>query len=139
MRRLARERVAAAPFEVKLLDLPGEEIPLEDKSVDTILLTFTLCTIPDFQKALAQMRRVLKPGGQLIFCEHGEAPDESVRAWQNRINPIWKRIAGGCNINRPVPQYLQNAGFTLDKLESRYLPDTPRIAAFNYWGVASHG
>ena len=139
MRRLASERIAAAPFEVKVLDLPGEEIPLEDKSVDTVLLTFTLCTIPDFQTALAQMRRVRKPGGQLIFCEHGEAPDESVLKWQNRINPIWKRIAGGCNINRPVPQYLQDAGFVIDKLESRYLPDTPRIAAFNYWGFASKG
>jgi ubiquinone/menaquinone biosynthesis C-methylase UbiE len=139
MRRLAGERIAAAPFEVKLLDLPGESIPLDDKSVDTVLLTFTLCTISDFRQALAQMRRVLKPGGKLLFCEHGEAPDESVRKWQNRINPLWKKIAGGCNLNRPIPHCLEEAGFAIENLETLYLPNTPRIAAFNYWGHASLG
>ena len=139
MRRLAAERIEAAPFEVKLLDLPGESIPLDDASVDTVLLTFTLCTIPDFRTALAQMRRVLKPGGKLLFCEHGEAPDESVRKWQNRINPLWKRIAGGCNLNRPIPRCLEEAGFVVHDLETLYLPNTPRIAAFNYWGRAALG
>ncbi len=139
MRRLAAERIEAAPFEVKLLDLPGESIPLDDASVDTVLLTFTLCTIPDFRTALAQMRRVLKPGGKLLFCEHGEAPDESVRKWQNRINPLWKRIAGGCNLNRPIPHCLEEAGFVVQDLETLYLPNTPRIAAFNYWGRAALG
>jgi len=139
MRRLAAERIEAAPFEVKLLDLPGESIPLDDASVDTVLLTFTLCTIPDFRAALAQMRRVLKPGGKLLFCEHGEAPDESVRKWQNRINPVWKRIAGGCNLNRPIPRCLEEAGFVVHDLETLYLPNTPRIAAFNYWGRAALG
>ena len=137
MRKLAGERIAAAPFEVKLLDLPGESIPLDDHSVDTVLLTFTLCTIPDFRTALAQMRRVLKPGGKLLFCEHGEAPDDSVRKWQNRINPIWKKIAGGCNLNRPIPHCLEEAGFEVQSLETLYLPNTPRIAAFNYWGRAA--
>lgn len=139
MRRLAAQRIEAAPFEVRLLDLPGESIPLDDASVDTVLLTFTLCTIPDFRTALAQMRRVLKPGGKLLFCEHGEAPDESVRKWQNRINPLWKRIAGGCNLNRPIPHCLEEAGFVVHDLETLYLPNTPRIAAFNYWGRAALG
>ena len=139
MRRLAQERIEAAPFEVKLLDLPGESIPLDDQSVDTVLLTYTLCTISDFRTALAQMRRVLKPGGKLLFCEHGEAPDESIRKWQNRINPLWKRIAGGCNLNRPIPRCLEEAGFVIEKLETLYLPNTPRIAAFNYWGSAALG
>lgn len=139
MRRLAAQRIEAAPFEVRLLDLPGESIPLDDASVDTVLLTFTLCTIPDFRTALAQMRRVLRPGGKLLFCEHGEAPDESVRKWQNRINPLWKRIAGGCNLNRPIPHCLEEAGFVVHDLETLYLPNTPRIAAFNYWGYAALG
>ena len=118
-------------------ELPGEEVPLDDDSIDTVVLTYTLCTIPDFRTALAQMRRVLKPGGSLLFCEHGEAPDESVRRWQARINPFWKRIAGGCNLNRPIPTCLEDAGFSIAKLETMYLPATPKIAAFNYWGSAS--
>jgi ubiquinone/menaquinone biosynthesis C-methylase UbiE len=137
MRERARERVARAPFEVKWLDLPGEEIPLEDDSVDTVLLTYTLCTIPDFQTALLQMRRVLRPGGRLLFSEHGAAPDPGVRRWQDRINPIWRRLAGGCNINREVPAALEQAGFKIESLETLYLPKTPRIAAFQYWGFAT--
>jgi len=136
MRRRAAERVASAPFEVKWLALSGEEIPLEDDSADTIVLTYTLCTIPDFRAALAGMRRVLKPGGRLLFAEHGAAPDESVRKWQDRINPFWKKMAGGCNINREVPRALEEAGFKVESLEMMYLPGTPRVAAFNYWGHA---
>jgi SAM-dependent methyltransferase len=135
MRRRAEPRLAASPIEVKWLSLPGEEIPLEDDSADTILLTFTLCTIPDFRRALEQMRRVLKPSGQLLFCEHGVAPDPSIQKWQKRINPLWKKLAGGCNLNRPIPSCLEDAGFKLQQLDSMYLPNTPRIAAFNYWGV----
>ncbi len=137
MRRKAQANIAASPVEVRLLELPGEEVPLDDNSIDTVVLTYTLCTIPDFRAALAQMRRVLKPGGTLLFCEHGEAPDESVRRWQARINPFWKLIAGGCNLNRPIPTCLEDAGFSIAKLETMYLPSTPRIAAFNYWGSAS--
>ena len=136
MRRRAAPRLADSDIEVKWLSLPGEEIPLEDQSADTILLTFTLCTIPDFKRALEQMRRVLKPSGQLLFCEHGEAPDPSTQKWQRRINPIWKKIAGGCNLNRRIPSCLEDGGFEIKKLDSMYLPNTPRIAAFNYWGVA---
>ena len=139
MRRRAQSKLDASPVEVKWLDLPGEEIPLDDASVDTVLLTFTLCTIPDAARALNQMRRVLKSDGQLLFCEHGAAPDAGVRKWQDRINPIWKRIAGGCNINREIPRLIEAAGFAIEKLESMYLPETPRIAAFNYLGMANRG
>ncbi len=137
MRQKAKANIAGSPVPVEWLDLPGEEVPLDDKSVDTVVLTYTLCTIPDYRAALAQMRRVLKPGGRLLFCEHGEAPDESVRRWQARVNPFWKKIAGGCNLNRPIPTNLEEAGFRVDDLETMYLPKTPRIAAFNYWGRAS--
>ncbi len=118
MRRKAQSRLAAAPFEIKWLDLPGEEIPLEDDSADTVLLTYTLCTIPDFRTALAQMRRVLKPGGTLLFSEHGAAPDPGVRKWQGRINPIWKKRAGGCNLNREVPRAIEEAGFKIQELDT---------------------
>lgn len=137
MRRKAAPRIADAPFPVEWLSLPGEEIPLEDNSADTVLLTFTLCTIPDFARALDQMRRVLKPGGRLLFAEHGEAPDENVRKWQERINPIWKRFAGGCNVNRRIPQLIEAGGFKIEEVDSMYLPQTPKIAAFQYWGSAT--
>jgi ubiquinone/menaquinone biosynthesis C-methylase UbiE len=137
MRLKAAPRLPQAPFPVEWLGLPGEEIPLDDNAADTVLLTFTLCTIPNFAKALEQMRRVLKPGGKLLFSEHGAAPDEDVRKWQDRVNPIWKIFAGGCNINREVPRLLEESGFKIESLETMYLPGTPRVAAFQYWGVAS--
>lgn len=137
MRKLAQDKIAAAPFEVEWLGLPGEEIPLEDNSVDTVLLTYTLCTIPDWRKAMAGMRRVLKPGGKLIFCEHGRAPDAGVRRWQNRINPTWKKIAGGCNINRPMDQCIETSGFKIGQLNTEYIRKTPRIVGFTYSGFAT--
>ncbi len=137
MRQLAQPNLARSRIEVEWLDLPGEQVPLEDDSVDTVLLTYTLCTIPDFRGALAQMRRVLRPGGRLLFCEHGAAPDASVRRWQDRINPLWSMVSGGCNLNRPVPQLIGDAGFDVGELETMYLPGTPRFAGFNYWGSAT--
>ena len=136
MRRKGRHLSNKAAFPVHWLDLPGEEIALEDESVDTIVMTYTLCTIPDWNRALNQMRRVLKRGGRLLFCEHGRAPDEKVRRWQNRINPIWRLVAGGCNVNRPIPDLIQTAGFTIEQLETAYLPKAPSFAGFNYWGSA---
>ncbi len=136
MRAKARANLEKSPIEVKLIDLPGERIPLDDNSVDTVLLTYTLCTIPDWHGALRQMRRVLKPGGKLVFTEHGRAPDAGVRKWQDRINPVWKKFAGGCNLNRPIPELLQESGFTLERLDKMYLPSTPRLFGYNYWGVA---
>ena len=136
MRRRAQKNLHNSPVEVKWLDLPGEEIPLESNSVDTIVLTYTLCSIPDWQRALEQMRRVLKPGGQLLFSEHGAAPDHAVHKWQNRINPIWKPIAGGCHLNRPIQTLLQQSGFEIKQLTTEYMGGLPKFVGFNYSGLA---
>jgi len=135
MTRMARQSADALPFQVEFIGLPGEEIPLEDGSVDTVVLTYTLCTIPDTAAALRQIGRVLKPGGELIFCEHGIAPDASVRRWQDRLNPVWKRLGGGCNLNRPIPTIIETEGFRITSLDTMYLPGW-RPASFNYWGSA---
>lgn len=134
MRVKAQKALAATDLEVRWLDLPGEEIPLDDASADTIVLTYTLCTIPGWQQALEQMRRVLKPGGKMVFSEHGQAPDAAVRKWQDRINPYWGKIAGGCHLNRPIPNMLEQGGFVVEEVDSMYLPG-PKWATFNYWGV----
>ena len=136
MRRRAARRVSESPVPVEWLDLPGEQIPLEDGSVDCVLLTYTLCTIPDYTTALAGMRRVLRPGGKLLFCEHGAAPDPRIRAWQDRINPLWGRLLGGCHVNRDVPALLRGGGFEIEQLEQMYLPNTPKVAGYQYWGLA---
>lgn len=138
MHRLAKKRIADAGLDVELIGLSAEKIPLEDESLDTILVTFTLCSIPDPAAALNEMNRVLKPSGKLIFCEHGRAPDESVRRWQEKLTPIWKRFAGGCHLNRDIPALLDAAGFRTDDLETAYLGG-PRPMTFNYWGQASKG
>jgi hypothetical protein len=130
MRKLARKNLQRSPIDVRWIALPAGEIPLDDESVDTVLLTFTLCTVPDWQAALLQMRR------KLIFCEHGAAPDETIRRWQARLTPCWKRIAGGCHLDRPIPEYIEEAGFRITEMESAYLRGVPRIAGFNYWGTA---
>lgn len=135
MRRKAEPRVEASGLDVEFIDLPGEEIPLEAGSVDTVLVTYTLCTIPDAVTALDGMRRVLKPGGKLLFCEHGRAPDEDVRRWQNRLNPGWSRIAGGCNMNRDIPALLAEGGFEITIDERMYIPGL-RVLSYNYWGAA---
>lgn len=134
--KLAGERAKDVTFPVEFIGLPGEQIPLADDSVDTVLVTYSLCTIPDPMQALAGMRRVLKPGGKLVFCEHGAAPDAAVAKTQNRVNPVWKVLFGGCNLNRKIDKIIEGSGFKIDNLESMYLPSTPRFAGFNYWGVA---
>ena len=136
--KIARQRHTELPFELDFVGLPGEEIPLEDRSVDTVMVTYSLCTIPDPEAALAGMRRVLREDGTLIFCEHGEAPDPEVKKWQDRVNPVWSKLLGGCNLNRPIPSLLEAAGFVVHELDTMYLPGTPRIAGYNYWGIARH-
>ncbi len=131
-----RRAAARHALPVELVGLRGEEIPLEDDSIDTIVITYTMCTIPDLPAALAQMRRVLKPGGRMLFSEHGAAPDESVRRWQDRINPTWKKLAGGCNLNRCVDHEIREAGFRLERLDQGYIPG-PKPWCYNYWGTAS--
>jgi ubiquinone/menaquinone biosynthesis C-methylase UbiE len=135
MRRKAQPNVAASNLDVEFIDLPGERIPLEADSVDTVLVTYTLCTIPDAVAALEGMRRVLKPGGQLIFCEHGAAPDERVRKWQHRLNGGWRRFAGGCNMNRDIVSLVAAGGFKVTMDERMYIPG-PRILNYNFWGTA---
>lgn len=139
MRARAGARAAQSPIPLEFLGLPGEQIPLDNESADTILITYTMCTIPDVMKALGEMRRVMKPAGKMIFCEHGEAPDESVRRWQRRITPVWKAIGGGCHVGRPIPKLIQDAGFKVEDMQTMYLPGTPRFAGFNYWGSATKG
>ena len=132
----AKKRAAGMPFAVEHLALEGERIPLEAGSIDTVLVTYTLCTIPDVLTALDGMRRVLKPTGRLIFCEHGMAPDARVLRWQKRINPLWSKLLGGCTLDRDVPSLLKQSGFAFDTIESAYLDGGPAIASFNYWGTA---
>ncbi|HEY6131866.1 MAG TPA: class I SAM-dependent methyltransferase, partial [Halioglobus sp.] len=134
--KLARKHLAHLDFEVEFIGLSGEEIPLADASVDTVLVTFALCTIPDPVTALRGMSRVLRPGGSLVFCEHGRAPDPEVRKWQDRINPLWRRIAGGCHLNRDIPHLLDAGGFAVAVMQTGYLPSTPKFAGYNFWGSA---
>lgn len=109
---------------------------MENNSADTVLLTYTLCSISDWHTALRQIHRVIKPSGKLLFCEHGAASDKSVLKWQNRINPICKIIGGGCHLNRSISKYLHDGGFNIKAMETLYLPKTSRIADFNYVSVA---
>ena len=135
MRRKAQPNVEASRLDVELIDLPGEEIPLESNSVDTVLVTFTLCSIDDAAAVLEGMRRVLKPRGKLLYCEHGAAPDDRVRRWQDRLNPAWKRVSGGCNMNRDIPRLIECTGFRVTSDERMYIPG-PKILSYNYWGTA---
>jgi SAM-dependent methyltransferase len=134
---LAGERARNLDFPVEFIGLPGEEIPLADSSVDCIVMTYSLCTIPDPLAALAGMRRVLRHGGRLLFTEHGLAPDVDVQRWQHRLDRPWGAIAGGCHLNRDIPALLEAGGFRAENLETMYLPKTPRFAGFNFWGSAS--
>lgn len=136
MRRLAQKRIADLPFEFEWLDLGAEDIPLDAGSVDTVLVTYTLCTIKDPMRALANMRRVLAPKGRLVFLEHGTAPDPAVRRWQDRLNGVWGRFAGGCNLNRDPRRLIENAGFLIERLDSHYARGTPQFAGYMTCGIA---
>lgn len=135
MRGKAKPLVDESALDIEFIDLPGEQIPLDADSADTVLVTYSLCTITDAVIALEGMRRVLKPGGRLLFCEHGRAPDDSVLRWQNRINPAWRRIAGGCNMNRDIPSLLEAGGFRMVSDERMYIPGV-KVLSYNYWGIA---
>ncbi len=135
MLSIARRRAADIAFPVDLRRESADALSLGDRSVDTIVMTFTLCSIPEPLRALREMRRVLKPGGRLLFVEHGLAPDAGVRRWQERLNPLWKRLAGGCNLNRKIDALLGESGFRLAELHSDYLPG-PRLLTYAYEGSA---
>ena len=133
---MAKKVADSENIEVNFISSGAEEIPLPDKYFDSVLITYTMCTIPEVARANREIKRVLKTGGKLIFCEHGEAPDENIRKWQKRIKPVWGKLAGGCNIDRKIPKLIQNSGFEIVELEEMYLPKTPKIAGYNYWGYA---
>jgi SAM-dependent methyltransferase len=135
MWKAGRERVRQSAVPVERVGLSGEQVPLDRHMADTVLVTYSLCTIPDAVAALHEMRRILKPGGRLLFLEHGAAPEESVRKWQGRIDPLWKRIAGGCHSGRPIPKLLEQAGWKIDEMEEGYISG-PKPLAYNYWGSA---
>jgi len=115
----------------------AEEIKLKSNSIDTVVITYTLCSIPNPMDALKEIKRVMRSDANILFCEHGIAPDIKVSKWQNRINPIWGKLFGGCNINRDIPSIISNSGFKVQNLEQMYLPSTPKIVGYNYWGSAS--
>ena len=131
----ARDAVAAVPFPVERLGLSGERLPLPDASADTVVCTYTLCTIPGPESALHEMKRVLKPGGAILFSEHGRAPDANVARWQDRIEPVWKRLAGGCHLSRDIPALLKGAGLRLSSADEMYVPG-PKFVSYTYWGEA---
>jgi SAM-dependent methyltransferase len=134
-RRLAAKRLAQSPIPIEFVGLDGADLPLEDNSVDHVLTTWTLCTIPAVERALREFRRVLRPGGALHFIEHGLAPDARVARWQGRLNPIQKRVAGGCHLNRPIDRLIEGAGFETEKLD-RYYASGPKPYVCQYEGVA---
>ena len=136
MIELARQETKKSSIEITFLQEYAERISLKDNSVDTILLTYSLCTIPDPISALKEMKRVLRSNGCLVYCEHGMAPESSIRKWQNRLNPINSYFSGGCNLNRNISQLITESGFKIQKSETMYLPGTTKLVGYNYWGTA---
>jgi ubiquinone/menaquinone biosynthesis C-methylase UbiE len=136
---IAMARQARDPaMPVNFIEASAEAIPLNDYSVDTVVTTWTLCSIPDAAMALTEMRRVLRPTGKLLFVEHGMAPDQNVRRWQDWLTPAWKRISGGCHLNRPISTMIASAGFRIDRVEIGYMPG-PKPMTFMYEGSARPG
>ena len=121
---------------IDLLQGDGEELPIPNNSIDTVLITYTMCTIPNVQRSLAEIKRVLHREGKLLFCEHGLAPDKNVQKWQNKLNPIWKKCLGGCNLNRNIPELVLKSGFSFESINEMYIPSTPKFIGYNYWGTA---
>lgn len=133
---MTRKSVRNSAVPVELIEGSAEAIPLEDRIVDTVVTTWTLCSIPDTGRALGEMRRVLKPGGELLFAEHGWSPDPKVQAWQNRLTPLWKRVGGGCHLNRPIERLIAGGGFRITELKTGYMKG-PRPMTFIYEGRAT--
>jgi ubiquinone/menaquinone biosynthesis C-methylase UbiE len=132
---MATASIESAGRSPHLVEGSAEAIPLDDRSIDTVVTTWTLCTIPNVRSAPEEMRRVLKPEGRLLFVEHGRSPDAGVRRWQEGLNPIWKTIAGGCHLNRPIDELIQRAGFKIERMETGYAKG-PKPLTFMYEGAA---
>lgn len=132
----ARAQASRKGWQVDLRQGVGEAIPFNDGSFDTVVCTYTLCSVDDPGQVLSELRRILKPGGKLLFLEHGKAPDPGVARWQQRIEPMWKPLAGGCHLTRPIGSALRGAGFSVEPLGQAYLPKTPRVMGWMEWGVA---
>jgi ubiquinone/menaquinone biosynthesis C-methylase UbiE len=132
---MARKKRPAAEFPVEYLDASAEELPLDSGSIDTVVSTWTLCSVPDAARALREARRVLKPGGLLLFTEHGFAPDPRVQAWQRRLDPLWSRVAGGCHLDRRIDRLIREAGFDIAEMTNEYLKG-PRPITYTYSGQA---
>ncbi len=136
--RMARRKLDASPYRVELFCRSAEELLFRDASFDTVVLTWTLCSIPHPLRALAEIRRVLKPDGRLLFVEHGLSPDPKVQAWQHRLTPIWKRIGGGCHLNRKIDDLVRPSGFNIVELQTAYI-SVPKAMTFTYQGIACPG
>lgn len=136
MAALARERMASVGIEVEHHQTTAEKLPFDADSFDSVVCTLTLCSIPDVAASLAEVRRVLKPGGQFLFCEHGLHPDPSIGRWQNRLNPLWKKVFDGCNINRDMTRLVGDASLRLDPVEHPQMKSMPKFAGYMYLGRA---
>ncbi|MFU7528544.1 class I SAM-dependent methyltransferase [Qipengyuania sp. ASV99] len=132
----ARAAAEAKGWPATLRQAQGEDIPFPSSNFDTVVCTFTLCSVEDPQRVLSEMRRILRPGGQVLFLEHGRAPDGGVAKWQERIEPMWKRLAGGCHLTRSIGSAFRGAGFDVEPLGQGYLPKAPKFAMWNEWGIA---
>jgi ubiquinone/menaquinone biosynthesis C-methylase UbiE len=133
---MAKPHTAWTHFPVRLRQAEAQDLPLDDRSIDTVVMTWTLCSIPDPARALAEIRRVLRPGGALLFIEHGQAPEAGVGRWQDRLTPLWRRVAGGCHLNRPIDRLIKAAGLRLVELDTGYFVQGPRPLTFHYRGRA---
>jgi ubiquinone/menaquinone biosynthesis C-methylase UbiE len=134
---MARPHTAWTHFPVQLRRAAAEDLPLEDRVIDTVVMTWTLCSVADPVRALSEIRRVLRPGGSLLFIEHGRAPEPRLQRWQDRLTPLWRRVAGGCHLNRSIDQLIEKSGLRLTDLETGYLVAGPRPWTFHYRGRAA--
>jgi ubiquinone/menaquinone biosynthesis C-methylase UbiE len=133
---MARRHAAWTHFPVQLRQAAAEDLPLDDRAIDTVVLTWTLCSVADPLRALSEIRRVLRPGGSLLFIEHGRAPEPRLERWQDRLTPLWRRVAGGCHLNRPIAQLIEQSGLRPVELETGHLVRGPRFATYHYRGRA---
>lgn len=136
--KFAKELADKNNIDIEFLQSGAEEINLPDQSIDTILITYTLCTIPELRPSLNEIKRVMRNDGKVLFLEHGKSPDKRVQKFQNFLNPVWGKVFGGCNLNRDIPSLLIESGLKISKLNEMYIPKTPKFIGYNFWGEASN-